>query len=189
MRTIFYASLLLRKRQALTLLEYARGRGQSGQEESYAVRQKARGRSERMFGTLQGRLPAELEQRGIGEMEEANICLGERFIDDLNERFSVEAEEDGSAFVPLLAAGREDVLCFKERGVVGNDNCVRYRGKSLQIPAVKDRHHFVRAKVMVHEYEDGKMAVVHGRKRKPGVYDRSGNLIEGAEEIRKAVGE
>ncbi len=73
--------------------------------------------------------------------------------------------------------------------MVGNDNCVRYRGKSLQIPPVKDRYHFVRAKVMVHEYEDGRMAVVHGRKRKLGVYDRAGNLIEEAEEIRKAVGE
>ena len=150
---------------------------------------EARGRSERMFGTLQGRLPAELEERGIEGMEEANRYLRESFVDDFNERFSVEAAEDGSAFVPLLAVGLEDILCLKERRVVGNDNCVRYRGRNLQIPQVEDRHHFVRAKVMVHEYEDGRMAVVHGRKRKLGVYDRVGNLIEGAEEIRKAVGE
>ena len=40
---------------------------------------------------------------------------------------------------------------------------------------------------MVHEYEDGTMAVVHAGKRKLGVYDREGNLVEGAEEIKKAA--
>ena len=132
-------------------------------------------------------LPAELEERGIEDMEEANRYLAEEFVDDFNERFAVAAAEEGSAFVPLLGAGLEDILCLKHRRVVGNDNCVRYKGRSLQIPAVGDRAHFVRARVMVHEYECGSMAVVHEGKRKLGVYDRDGNLVEGAEEIRKAA--
>ena len=148
---------------------------------------EARGRSERMFKTLQGRLPAELEERGIEDMEEANRYLSESFIEDFNRRFTVEAREKGSAFVPLLGVGIEDILCFKSERVVGSDNCVRYKGKSLQIPPVKDRYHFVRAKVVVHEYEDGRMAVVHGGKRKLGVYDREGTLVEEAEVIRKTV--
>lgn len=148
---------------------------------------EARGRSERMFGTLQGRLPAELAELGIEDMEEANKFLSECFVEDFNRRFTVEAAEEGSAFVPLLGVGLEDILCLKHQRVVGNDNCVRCKGKSLQIPAVKDRHHFVRAKVMVHEYEDGSMAVVHGGKRKLGAYDRDGNLVEEAEEMRRAA--
>lgn len=148
---------------------------------------EARGRSERMFGTLQGRLPAELCELGIGDMDEANKFLSECFVEDFNRRFTVEAAEEGSAFVPLLGVGLDDILCLKHQRVAGNDNCVRWKGKSLQIPPVKDRHHFVRAKVMVHEYEDGSMAVVHGGKRKLGVYDREGNLVEEAEEIRKAA--
>lgn len=146
---------------------------------------EARGRSERMFKTLQGRLPAELSERGIEGMGEANRYLEESFIDDFNERFTVEAVEEGSAFVPLLGAGLDEILCLKERRVVGNDNCVRYKNLNLQIPPVKDRHHFVRAKVMVHEYEDGSMAVVHEGERKLGVYDVEGNLIEEAEVIRR----
>ena len=146
---------------------------------------EARGRSERMFKTLQGRLPAELSERGIEGMGEANRYLAESFIDDFNERFTVEAVEEGSAFVPLLGAGLDEILCLKERRVVGNDNCVRYRNLNLQIPPVKDRHHFVRAKVMVHEYEDGSMAVVHEGNRKLGVYDVEGDLIEEAEVIRR----
>ena len=148
---------------------------------------EARGRSERMFKTLQGRLPAELQERGIEEMEEANRYLVESFVDGFNERFTVEAAEEGSAFVPLLGVGTEDILCLKHSRVVGNDNCVRYKGLNLQIPPTRDRVHFVRAKVMVHEYEDGTMAVVHEGKRKLGVYDEEGNLIREAEEVRRVA--
>ncbi len=148
---------------------------------------EARGRSERMFRTLQGRLPAELEELGIVDMEEANRYLRDRFVPDFNRRFAVEAREEGSGFVPLLGVGLEDILCLKHDRVVGNDNCVRYKGMRLQIPPVGDRAHFVRAKVMVHEYECGGMAVVHEGKRKLGVYDREGNLVEEAEKMKRAA--
>lgn len=147
---------------------------------------QARGRSERMFGTLQGRLPQELREAGITRMEEANEFLADKFIEAFNEKFSVPAREEGSAFVPLLGVGTEDILCLKHRRVVGNDNCVSYKGMNLQIPPVEDRYHFVRAKVMVHEYPEGGMAVYHG-KRRVGVYDKSGGLILGAEEIGRAA--
>ena len=148
---------------------------------------EARGRSERMFKTLQRRLPAELEERGITEMREANKYLLESFEDDFNRRFSVAAAEEGSAFVPLLGVGLEDILCLKHQRVVGNDNCVKYKGMSLQIPPVGDRAHFVRAKVVVHEYEDGSMAVVHEGKRRLGFYNREGNLVEEVEQRRKVA--
>ena len=148
---------------------------------------EARGRSERMFKTLQGRLPAELEEQGIVEMGEANRYLSESFVDDFNRRFAVAAAEEGSAFVPLLGVGLEDILCLKHQRVVGNDNCVKYKGMSLQIPPVEDRAHFVRAKVVVHEYGDGSMAVVHEGKRRLGFYDREGNLVEEVEQKRRVA--
>ena len=58
---------------------------------------------------------------------------------------------------------------------------------SLQIPPVEDRAHFVRAKVVVHEYEDGSMAVVHEGKRRLGFYDREGNLVEEVEQKRRVA--
>ena len=142
--------------------------------------------SERMFGTLQGRLPQELREEGIRGMEEANEFLEDKFVEAFNEKFSVEAREEGSAFVPLLGVSLENILCLKNPRVVGNDNCVSYKGMSLQIPPVKDRYHFVRAKVMVHEYPEGNMAIYHG-KRRVGVYDRRGVLIRGAKETVRAA--
>ena len=46
--------------------------------------------------------------------------------------------------------------------MVGNDNCVRYRNLTLQIPPSPLRAHFVKARVRVHDYPDGTLAVFHG---------------------------
>ncbi|WP_420013301.1 hypothetical protein [Tateyamaria sp.] len=55
-----------------------------------------------------------------------------------------------------------DTLCVQEERVVGNDNTVRYKGLALQIAANRHRHHFVKAKVRVHDYPDGELAIFHG---------------------------
>jgi len=66
---------------------------------------QARGRSERNFGTWQGRLPQELRSRGIITVEKANRFLREQYIAELNRRFSVAATQPESAFVP--ASGKD----------------------------------------------------------------------------------
>lgn len=134
---------------------------------------QARGRSERMFGTLQGRLPQELRVHGITSLAEANEFLRRVYIPAHNARFRVPAQEQGSAFIPWIGPGLSDILCVQEERVVGNDNTVRYRGCQLQVPADRHRHHYVRARVRVHEYADGSMAVFHGP-RKLAEYDAKG---------------
>lgn len=59
---------------------------------------QARGRSERSFGTWQGRLPQELRLAGINRLEEANAFLREQYVAAFNEKFAVEATEKGTAF-------------------------------------------------------------------------------------------
>ena len=122
---------------------------------------EARGRSERMFGTLQTRLPQELRLAGITEMAEANRFLKEVYLPLHNARFQVTPEAQGSAFVPFGGA-LDDILCIQEERTVSNDNTVRYRGLSLQIPTDRHRHHHVKARVTVHEYPDGTLAIFHG---------------------------
>lgn len=139
---------------------------------------EARGRSERMFGTLQGRLPQELRVEGITELDAANRFLAEVFIPEHNRRFREAPAEAGGAFVPW-AAGRSlaDILCVQEERTVGNDNTVRHQRRILQIPADKHRHHYVRCKVRVHEYPDGALAVFHGP-RCLARYDAGGTPIQ-----------
>jgi hypothetical protein len=60
------------------------------------------------------------------------------------------------------AGAHRDILCVQEERVVGNDNCVRYHGLALQIPPSPLRAHFVKARVRVHGYPDGTLALFHG---------------------------
>jgi transposase len=122
---------------------------------------EARGRSERMFGTLQNRLPQELRLAGVTTMEEANRYLIQTYLPGHNRRFSIKAEGEGAAFVAFTGP-LADVLCVHEERTVSHDNTVRFKSHVLQIPQDRHRHHYVKAKVMVHEYPDGRMAVFHG---------------------------
>src|SRR5690606_15808770 len=134
---------------------------QLGIEHIASYSPEARGRMERLFGTLQQRLPQELRLAGINTVEAANRFLAERYVPEHNRRFAVTAAEPGSAFVPF-AGNLAEIFCLQTERVVDNDNCVRYRGLSLQIPQQAHRYHFVKTTVRVHEYADASLAVFHG---------------------------
>jgi len=123
---------------------------------------QGRGRMERVFGTLQKRLPQELRVARIKTVAAANRYLKERFVPEYNARFGVPAAERGSAFVPYVGRPIEDVLCIQEDRVVGADNCVTWNRRNLQIPPQRHRRHYVRATVRVHEYPDGSLAIFDG---------------------------
>ena len=123
---------------------------------------EARGRMERVFGTLQSRLPPELRLAAIATPEAANRYLKEQFVPDYNTRFAVPAAEEGSAFIAYAGRALADILCVQETRQVGRDNCVIWKGLSLQIPPQRHRHHYVKATVRVHEYPDRQLAIFDG---------------------------
>ena len=110
---------------------------------------EGRGRMERLFGTLQSRLPPLMRLEGLASIEAANRWLATVYIPHHNARFAVAAAEEGTAFVPFVGA-LDDILCVQEERVVRNDNTVRYGGRVLQIPEQRHRRHFVKATVRVH---------------------------------------
>jgi transposase len=138
---------------------------QLGIEHIAAYSPQARGRSERAFRTLQDRLPKELALAGITTLEAANDWIAETYIAAYNAAFAVPAEQEGSAFVPDATGAWREILAIQEERQVGNDNTVKWRGRSLQLPPSKLRPHFVKASVRVHEYPDGSLAVFHGPHR------------------------
>jgi hypothetical protein len=144
------------------LTQFGRAMKQLGIEMIAAYSPEARGRSERAFGTHQGRLPQELALAGITDMEAANRYVQERYLPAFNAEFAVPALEAGSAFVPWIGGSLEDVLCEQFERTVGNDNCVRFEGLTLQIPADRHRCHYVKARVRVNRYASGALAVFHG---------------------------
>jgi len=159
------------------LTQVGRALAQLGIEHIAAYSPQARGRCERIFRTLQDRLPKELALAGIVDGEKANQFIAEVFLPDYNARFAVAAAEPGSAFVPVARMQWHDVLCVQEDRIVGNDNTVAFQGLRLQIPRTRIRAHFVKAKVRVHQYCDGTHAIFHGP-RCLARYRATGELIE-----------
>lgn len=144
------------------LTQFGRALEQLGIEMIAAYSPEARGRSERAFGTHQERLPKELAAARITDMAAANRYLQEIYRPAFNAEFTRPAREPGSAFVPFIGAHLAEILCEHFERRVGNDNCVHFEGRVLQIPADRHRCHYVKAKVRVHHYPDQTLAVFHG---------------------------
>jgi hypothetical protein len=144
-----------------------------GVEHIAAYSPEARGRSERMFRTLQDRLVKELALASITTVEAANSFIRDIYLPAHNARFVVKAEQDGSAFVALPGTDLNEILCIQEERQVGNDNTVLFHRRRLQIPPSPLRPHFVRARVKVRHYHDGTYAIFHGP-RCIGRYDAEG---------------
>lgn len=156
--------------------QVGRALSQLGIEHIPAYSPEARGRSERLFRTLQDRLPKDLALAGITTPAAADRWIAAHYLAEHNARFAVPAEQPGLAFVPDRVGTARDVLCIQEDRQVGNDNTIKWRGRVLQIPQSPLRPHFVRTMVRVREYPDGAIAIHLGPHRLAD-YDPSGTLI------------
>lgn len=136
-----------------------------GIEHIAAYSPQARGRSERMFATLQGRLPKDLRLAGITTVEAANAWLKAHYIAEHNAAFAIKPEQQGSAFVADRHEAWREALCVIEERTVANDNTIAWGGRRLQLPESRLRPHFVKALVRVHEYPDGTVSVFLGPHR------------------------
>jgi transposase len=148
-----------------------------GVEHIAAYSPQARGRSERVFHTLQDRLVKELALKEIDTVEAANLFLRDVYIPEYNARFAVAAAQEGTAFVAIPGVDLAEILCVQEERQVGNDNCVSFNRLKLQIPESPLRAHFVKTRVKVRQYPDGTHAIFYGP-RCLGRYDKKGVLNE-----------
>jgi transposase len=144
------------------LTQVGRALKELGIEMIPAYSPQARGRSERRFGTWQGRLPQELRLAGIGTVEEANRFLRERYIPEMNGKFSRPAAERGHAFVP---AGRQDldrIFSVQHSRLVAHDNTVRLGERLWQLERTRFRSTLAGCRVTICEHLDGRVTVLYG---------------------------
>ena len=145
-----------------TLTQVGRALAQLGIRHIPAYSPEARGRSERLFGTLQDRLVKELAEAGVATIEDANRFLRDTYLLAHNRRFAVAATEAGSAFVPWAGGDLAEILCHQEDRIVGNDNTVTFGKLRLQIEPSPLRSHFVKATVQVRQYADATIGLFYG---------------------------
>ena len=123
---------------------------------------QARGRSERNFGTWQGRLPQELRLRAITTVEAANRFLREEYIAEFNQRFRVTPVQSGSAFTACRRQDLEQVFSLQFERTVSRDNTVSFQNLCLQIGPVRWRGTLAGCTVTVHHHLDGTLSLRYG---------------------------
>jgi transposase len=117
----FYTAKAGEKVSKMQQTQVGRALSQLGIEHIAAYSPQARGRSERMFGTLQGRLPKDLRLAGITTLEAANAWLKAHYLAEHNAAFAIKAEQEGSAFVADRHEAWRETLCVIEERTVAND--------------------------------------------------------------------
>lgn len=133
-----------------------------GIEPIFALSPQAKGRIERLFGTLQDRLVQELRLAGITTPEQATPFLNGPFKADFNARFAKPAQQSQAAWRPLPKGVDVDRICsFRYEAVVGNDNAVRLGGIILDIPAGPRRRGYAKSRVEVRQLIDGRWRVYY----------------------------
>jgi hypothetical protein len=149
-----------------------------GIRQIFARSPQARGRGERAFGTIQGRLPQELRLAGIRDYAAANVYLQKTFLPKFNRLFTVKPVQPESAFVPLTGINLKLLLSIQQERIVRNDNTVTYDKVILQIPESPTRLNYVRCTVLIHKFPDETLAITYQGKLL-GLYQKDGKPILG----------
>jgi len=123
---------------------------------------QARGRSERNFGTWQGRLPQELRIRGITNRDQANQFLRQEYVAEFNRRFSVVAAQKGTAFVRCRRRDLDLIFSLQQERTVNQDNTVQADNRVFQIEKTRWRNTLAGTTVVVHEHLDGRVSIRYG---------------------------
>src|SRR3954454_13108358 len=137
---------------------------------------EARGRSERNFGTWQNRLPQELRVAGMTTLEEANCFLREQYIAEFNDKFSVPAQERGTAFRPCSRRELDYIFSVQTERVVDKDNTVAIGERWWQIEKSRWRYSLAKQTVKIHQHLDGTVSIRFGP-HLVGRYDGEGRRV------------
>lgn len=135
--------------------QLGRAFGELGVEMIFANSPQAKGRIERLFGTLQDRLAAELRLAQITTIAAANQFLP-TYLPRHNARFAVAPAEPRAAWRALPAGKSADsVCCFKYARHVAADNTVRFEGTTLQLPPRATHWSWSGQRIELRQYLDG----------------------------------
>ncbi len=121
------------EREQMLMSQFERALRELGVKVIHANSPQAKGRVERLFGTLQDRLVKEMRLRGIQTKGEANVFL-KKYLPTFNKKFKVSAAKEADLHMTLPKGfDLDDSLCIKTNRVSRNDNTVSLNGKLFQI--------------------------------------------------------
>jgi hypothetical protein len=170
----------------LRLTQVGRAMKELGVQMIPAYSPQARGRSERSFGTWQGRLPQELRLAGIVDVAKANEFLNTRYIAEFNGKFTEPAAEKATAFRKCSRTDLDWVFTIQTERVVNKDNTVAIGERSWQIEKSRFRSSLADCTVTIHEHLNGNVSIRYG----PHVVarcDAEGRPLAGSKDSAKSA--
>ena len=126
---------------------------------------EARGRGERAWRTMQGRLPQELRRAGARSYETANAYLRKAFVPKFNLKFAIAPATRGTAFVPVLKANLDRIFALRYDRTVGKDNVVQFNHQTYQLPKVQGISTLAGRRVQVRVLLNGTTEILLGPQR------------------------
>jgi hypothetical protein len=158
---IFWRSRHERESQAEELAgqstptQLGRALGECGIQAIFANSPQAKGRIERLWGTFQDRLVAELRLAEVTTIAAANLFLVS-YLGRHNARFACVPQDGQAAWRRLPAnMSAESVCCFKYARMVGSDSTVHLDGALLQLPPRGARGTWAHERIELRQYLDG----------------------------------
>ena len=122
---------------------------------------QAKGRVERLFGTLQDRLVKELRRAEASTLEQANAAL-RNYLPRFNRRFVKLAAKEGSAYSPCLTRAEANArICFTYWRTVAKDHTIALFGHDLALPDLPVRLNLAGRRVALRHRMDGRLAVTY----------------------------
>ena len=119
---------------------------------------QAKGRIERLFGTLQDRLVKELRLNEINDIDSANQFIQKKFITQFNEKFSVQSRKKGDLHRKISkrkAAGKlNHILSVKNQRIVRNDFVIQYKNRYFQLNEIQPTTVYKKDKIVIEEHLD-----------------------------------
>jgi len=144
------------------LTQVGRAMKELGMQMIPAYSPQARGRSERSFGTWQGRLPQELRLAGITTVEEANAFLRQSYIEEFNTKFAVAAPQKGTAFRRTSRSDLNWIFTVQTERVVDKDNTVAIVDRRWQLEKSRFRSTLAGCTVTIHQHLDETVSIRYG---------------------------
>ena len=136
-----------------------------GIESIPAYSPQAKGRIERLWGTLQDRLTKELRLAGITTLDAANAFLP-GFIARYNAHFAKAPQDPHSAWVPLPAdLDLPYYFAIRETRKVRADHCISFAGRCYQLLPDPQTSSLVNQWITVHRVPEGDLYLYHGKRR------------------------
>jgi transposase len=169
------------------LTQVGRALRQLGIEHIPAYSPQARGRSERMNRTLQGRLVNELRVAGIPTLDDANRYLREVYLPQHNATFRRVPQDPATLFVALGAVDLDTILCHQEDRIVAPDNTVTVAGCVLQLERQPGRRTCAGLRVIARQHLDGTITITRPPSLRLGHFTTAGQPVHRVAPVQRRM--